>query len=66
MTMETKEQTENKSNPLKYWGELAIKLSEEINELKEKITTWMIMLDTTAFDGNDAGMVRDEMKELLK
>ena len=38
----------------------------DINELKEKIATWMIMLNTTAFDGNDAGLVRDEMKELFK
>ena len=59
-------QEKNKYDPLDYWGKLAIKLSKDINELKEKITGWRIMLDTTAFDGNDAGMVRDEMKELLK
>lgn len=45
-----------------------VRLSQRIDdekEVKEKIEDWFIMLNTPEFDGNDAGLVRDEMKEFL-
>lgn len=35
-----------------------------IDEVK-MIENWFIMLNTTEFDGNDAGLIRDEMQKFL-
>lgn len=36
------------------------------NCINELINNWMIMLNTTEYDNEDAGLVRDEMKKYLK
>ena len=55
----------SKFNALDYWGKLACKLTKENRKLKEKIVNWMIMLDSPDFDNNDAGLVKQEMIDLL-
>jgi len=34
-------------------------------EITHKLEDWFVMLNSPDFDGNDAGMVRDEIKEML-
>lgn len=35
-------------------------------DIKEKIVSWIIMLDCDDFKGTDAGLVREEMLDLIE